>query len=56
MILTKSLLWMILFPLTLIGYTAKLTFKTLCFLFDAPVTVWQIISKVVDGEIDLEKL
>lgn len=55
MLLIKSILWMILFPLTLIGYTITLLIKTFGFLFDAPVNVWQIINKVVDSEVDLEK-
>lgn len=46
--LVKSLLWIILFPITVVGFFIMTLIECLSFLFNSPVDVWELISKSID--------
>jgi hypothetical protein len=46
--LVKSLLWIVLFPITVIGFFIMTLVECVSFIFNSPVDVWDLISKSVD--------
>lgn len=50
MILAKIAIWLVMYPLGVVGYFIMSVLEVLAFLFNSPVDIWNIISKAVDGE------
>ncbi len=48
MVLIKTLAWIVMYPLVLIGFAAVNVLNTLSFLFNSPVDIWNIISDSID--------
>lgn len=46
--LQKLCLWVLLFPLTMIGYTIVHTWTAVVFVFNSPFDVWLMISSAVE--------
>lgn len=49
MILAKIAIWLVMYPIGLIGYVIMSIIEMLSFLFNSPVDIWNIISSAVDG-------
>lgn len=49
MILAKIAIWLVMYPLGLVGYVIMSIIEMAMFLFNSPVDIWNIISRAVDG-------
>ena len=50
MILAKIAIWLVMYPIGVVGYFIMSVLEMLAFLFNSPVDIWNIISRAVDGE------
>ena len=50
MILAKIAIWLVMYPIGVVGYFIMSVLDMLAFLFNSPVDIWNIISRAVDGE------
>jgi hypothetical protein len=50
MFLAKLIAWLVLYPLTLLGFVMTTVFSVFSFLFNSPVDIWIMISKTLDEE------
>lgn len=50
MILAKIAIWLVMYPVGLVGYIIMSIIEMAQFLFNSPVDIWNIISNAVDGE------
>lgn len=48
MLIAKSLVWLIFYPLVLIGFVFNQLVIWIQFLFNSPVDIWEIISKAME--------
>lgn len=49
MILAKIAIWLVMYPVGLVGYVVMSIIEMIGFLFNSPVDIWNIISNAVDG-------
>jgi len=52
MLLVQTSIWIVLYPLVVLGFALKIILQSVWFLFNSPVDIWQIIGDALE---DLKK-
>lgn len=55
MFLIKVAIWLVMFPITVIGFAWLSVLEWVAFLFHCPVDIWTIVSRNVDEAVVVEE-